>query len=96
MDFEEILSGSELYWCGSGEGQVTVSCEHGDEPSVFIQCEEIPWLAEEMIASQEGPAAWNYCLKVNGSKINSLDGDKWRDSESKFTAHIFWVIYFEL
>jgi hypothetical protein len=29
-----------------------------------------------MIASQEGPAAWNYCLKVNGSKINSLDGDK--------------------
>jgi hypothetical protein len=38
----------------------------------------------------------SYCLKVNGRKINFVDGDKCRDSESKFTAHIFWVISFEL
>ena len=37
----EDLDVGGLQFCGSGEGQLLGSCEHGNEPSCFIKCWEI-------------------------------------------------------
>jgi hypothetical protein len=39
---------------GSGYGQVVGCCECGNETPVFIKCQEISWLADDLLASQEG------------------------------------------
>ena len=38
MDLQEVVWGHGLDWSGSGYGQVTGTCECGDEPSVSIKC----------------------------------------------------------
>jgi hypothetical protein len=38
----------------SGCGQVAGSCEGGNEPPGYIKCGWISWLAEKLLASQEG------------------------------------------
>jgi len=40
MDLEEMGWGHGLDGSGSGQRQVTGSCECGNEPSGFIKCEE--------------------------------------------------------
>jgi hypothetical protein len=40
--------------CGAGPGPVAGGCEHGNEPSGFPKGWGISWLAERMLASQQG------------------------------------------
>ena len=40
MDLKEVGRGHGLDCSGSGEGQVTGTCECGNEPSGSIKCEE--------------------------------------------------------
>ena len=43
---------------GPEYGQVAGTCEGGNESSDSIKCEEISWLAEDQLASQEWLGPW--------------------------------------
>jgi hypothetical protein len=40
MILQEVVWGDGLDCCGSGQGQVAVTCKYGNEPSVSIKCGE--------------------------------------------------------
>ena len=42
---------------GSGYGMVAGACECGNEPSEFHKMREISRLAEDLLASEEGPCS---------------------------------------
>ena len=44
----------EVDWSGLGNGRVAVCCEWGNEPSTSIKYGLSSWIAENLLASQEG------------------------------------------
>jgi hypothetical protein len=48
----------------SGQGQVTCFCEHNTIPSGSVICGEFSWLAEQLLASQEGLCCMELVLVV--------------------------------
>jgi len=53
MDLREV-GGWRQDRVGSGEGQMAVTCEYGDEPSGSIKCGEFLDYLQNHLASQEG------------------------------------------
>ena len=49
---------------GSRRGQVASSCEYGNEPLEFHKMQGISWLAEELLASQEGFYSMEFVIHV--------------------------------
>jgi hypothetical protein len=54
MDLQEVGSEHGLDLYGSWEIQVAGSCECGNEPSGFYKTRGISWLADDLLASEEG------------------------------------------
>jgi len=71
-------TGKDLF--DSIQGQVGGSCKHGNQTFGFCKMEEISWLQEDLLASQEGLCCVKLVVSLQCDNLPFVEREEHRDA----------------